>query len=77
MGFLTILALAISSIVILITLGKLSRQLDKITTILNSMDRKLTYFHSIEDSKIIQSQSQLHDLIKEVKTIKHDIDWKG
>jgi uncharacterized protein YoxC len=54
---LTMIAVVISGIVVLIVLGKMSRQLDKITTTLNGMEKKLTAFHSTEDSKIIQAQS--------------------
>lgn len=74
---LTMIAVVISGIVVLIVLGKISHQLDKITTTLNGMEKKLTAFHSTEDSKIIQAQSQLQDLTKEIKTMKHDVDWKG
>ena len=74
---LTMIAVVIGGLVVLIVLGKISRQLDKITTTLTAMEKKLTAFHSTEDSKIIQAQGQLHELTKEIKTMKHDVDWKG
>jgi len=77
MGILTIIAVGISSIVVLVTLGKISRQLDQLVNLLKTIDKKLSGVQSKEDLSASQIQRQIHDLTSKLKEVKGDIDWKG
>ncbi|MEW6026956.1 MAG: hypothetical protein AB1599_06665 [Planctomycetota bacterium] len=77
MTTLTIIAVVLSSVVVLITLAKISRQLDGIINYLKKIDKELLSQISHEDISASQIQKQLGNLTKELKTKKGDIDWKG
>ena len=72
-GTLTIVALVVSSIVILVTLGKISRQLDNITTMFKVIDKKLAA-GNLTSTTI---QEKIDWIEKDIKATKGDIDWKG
>lgn len=77
LNILTVVAVAISSIVVLITLGRISRQSDLLNKLLKSIDQKLTASKAKEDISASQIQRQIHDLNEELKMKKGNIDWKG
>ena len=77
LNILTVVAVAISSIVVLITLGRISRQSDLLNKLLKSIDQKLTASKAKEDISASQIQRQIHDLDEELKIKKGNIDWKG
>ncbi|MFH1230589.1 MAG: hypothetical protein V1709_03740 [Planctomycetota bacterium] len=76
MSIITIIAVAISSIVVLITLGKITHQLDHIISLFKTIDKKLSDTQIKEDISASQIQRQVHDLDTKLKTIKGDINWK-
>lgn len=69
----TIVALVINFIVILITLAKLSRQMDNIYKILKMMEKRITE----EDHFIIKISEIVTRLEKGMQAKRGDIDWKG
>jgi len=77
MSIITIIAVAISSIVVLITIGKISRQLDHIIALLKIADKKLSETQVKEDISASQIQRQVHELDTKLKTIKGDVNWNG
>ena len=79
MNIITIIAVALSSIVVLITLGKISRQMDKILSALALITKKLASLQEEEETEASVTQSQISRLSKDVQSIKgdHGVDWKG
>lgn len=69
----TVVALVINFIVILITLAKLSRQMDGIYKILKMMEKRITE----EDHFIIKISEIVTRLEKGLEAKKGEIDWKG
>lgn len=69
----TVVALVINFIVILITLAKLSRQMDGIYKILKMMEKRITE----EDHFIIKISEIVTRLDKGLQAKKGEIDWKG
>ncbi len=69
----TIVALVINFIVILITLAKLSRQMDNTFKILKMMEKRITE----EDHFIIKISEIVTRVEKGIQAKKGDIDWKG
>lgn len=69
----TIVALVINFIVILITLAKLSRQMDGIYKIMKMMEKRITE----EDHFIIKISEIVNRVEKGLQSPKGDIDWKG
>jgi predicted PurR-regulated permease PerM len=74
---LTIIAVVISGIVVLLTLGKISRQLDQLINLLKTTDKKWAVSQSKEDFSASRIQRQIDELTRELKIKKGDIDWKG
>lgn len=66
-------ALVINFIVILITLAKLSRQMDNIYKILKMMEKRITE----EDHFIIKISEIVTRVEKGLQAKKGDIEWKG
>ncbi len=73
----TIIAVVISSVVVLITLAKITCQQDKMIASLGKIEKKLSALTSIDDISSSRIQSQLHDLQKKINLSKGDVDWKG
>ena len=73
LGSFTMAALVINFIVILITLAKLSRQMDKIHNIMKMMEKRITE----EDHFIIKISEIVTRMEKGLQAKKGDIDWKG
>lgn len=69
----TMVALVINFIVILITLAKLSRQMDNIYKILKMMEKRITE----EDHFIIKISEIVTRVEKGLQAKKGDIEWKG
>ena len=69
----TMVALVINFIVILITLAKLSRQMDNTFKILKMMEKRITE----EDHFIIKISEIVTRVEKGIQAKKGDIDWKG
>ena len=69
----TIVALVINFIVILITLAKLSRQMDNTFKILKMMEKRITE----EDHFIIKISEIVTRVEKGLQAKKGDIEWKG
>ncbi|MEI6425266.1 MAG: hypothetical protein WCP55_23855 [Lentisphaerota bacterium] len=69
----TVFALVINFIVILITLAKLSRQMDNIYKILKMMEKRITE----EDHFIIKISEVVTRVEKGLQAKKGDIEWKG
>ena len=77
MNIFTVIAIVVSAVVVLLTLGKISRQLDSIIALFKSTDKKLAVGKSQEDMTSSQILCHLHNLEQKIKTAKGDIDWKG
>ena len=69
----TMVALVINFIVILITLAKLSRQMDNTYKILKMMEKRITE----EDHFIIKISEIVTRVEKGLQAKKGDIEWKG
>ena len=69
----TVVALVINFIVIIVTLAKLSRQMDNIYKILKMMEKRITE----EDHFIIIISEIVTRLEKGMRAKKGDIDWEG
>ena len=69
----TMVALVINFIVILITLAKLSRQMDVIYKVLKMMEKRITE----EDHFIIKISEIVTRVEKGLQAKKGDIEWKG
>ena len=77
MNIFTTIAIVVSAVVVLLALSKISRQLDNITALFKSMDKKLAAGKSQEDMTSSQILDHLHDLEQKIKIAIGDIDWKG
>jgi uncharacterized protein YoxC len=69
----TIVALVINFIVILITLAKLSRQMDSLQKVLKMVEKRITE----EDHFIMKITEIVTRVEKGMQAKKGDIDWKG
>ncbi len=77
MSIFTVIAIVVSSVVVLLTLAKISRQLDNIICLFKSTDKILAAGKSQEDMTSSQILRNLHNLEQKIKTAKGDIEWKG
>lgn len=76
-GTLTIIAIVISSVVVLVTLGRISRQLDSSIKVFKKISKHLLAGKSGEDVTISRIQREVDLLKQRVKTMNGDIEWKG
>lgn len=74
---LTVMALVVNIVVVLLTLGKISRQLDKLVNMFTGLDKKLSGVKHTEELSVSQLMTKIQGLETQLRAAKGDIDWKG